>query len=475
MVGSAAFFAASLIRLAAPAGDAPEWSGFRGNNGTGVGDAQGLPQALGEEQIAWRTEVPGGYSSPVVAGKHVVLTASDGNDLLTITLDRGTGEVRWDRTLEFDGKRPGANSPAAPTPVTDGERVYVLFHHVGLVAYDFEGTELWRKALGPFNIPHGMSASPLLHGDLLIVLVDQDQGAYLVAFDKKTGAERWKVERKGVVHGYATPAIFQPAEGPAQLVVSGSLQIGGYSLADGAKLWWVDGSGWQIKCVPAVSGDVAFINGYMPSSSEFGMPRTAASWEAALEEHDANADGKIGKDEWTDPGVRQVWFIFDQNDDGVFQREDFEFLQTSVTRTGALFAIKLGGKGDVTGSNLLWTYDDRRGLPDAPSPLAYGEELYLIKDGSLLTALDAKSGAVVKQGRVGESDDYFASPVAADGKVILAGQSGQLAVVRAGRDWEVLSVNNLEEELWSTPALAGDQVFVRTQAALYCFEEPAGD
>ena len=175
-----------------------------------------------------------------------------------------TGETRWEREIPFDGKRVGANSSAAPTPVTDGERVYSLFHAAGLVAYDLEGEELWSVDLGPFEIPHGMSSSPVLHGDLLVVQADQDSGSFLAAFDRKTGEERWRVEREGVVHSYATPAIYAPEEGPAQVIVSGSFQIASYSLADGKKLWWVNGSAWQTKAIPLIDGNVCYVSASKP-------------------------------------------------------------------------------------------------------------------------------------------------------------------------------------------------------------------
>ena len=139
--------------------------------------------------------------------------------------------------------------------------------------------------------------------------------------------------------------------------------------------------------------------------------------------------------------------------------------------SGGLFAIDLGGEGDVTESHVSWRFPDRRGLPDCPSPLVMDDLLYLIKEGGLLTAVDTETGEVAKQGRVGESDQYFASPVGAGGRIVTASLGGKLAVLRAGRDWEVLSVVDLGEELWSTPAIAGGQVFVRTQEALWCFEE----
>ncbi len=465
--GAIAF--ASLILLSS--GEEPQWSGFRGNNGTGVSTSKGLPEALDPEtNLIWRTEVPTGYSSPSIAGKSLFLTAAEGPKLWTLCLDSYSGEEKWRKELDFDGKRPGMNSSAAPTPVTDGERVYAFFHHAGLIAYDARGEELWRKPIGPFQIPHGMSSSPVLHGDVVVLQVDQDVTPYLVAFDKKTGEEKWKVERPGVVHGYATPAIYVPKAGSAQVIASSSFQIAGFSVASGEKLWWVDGAAWQTKAVPVIDGERCYVNSFTGTTSEFMGPKKSGSFADLLKERDADGDGKIAKSEWNDEGVLQLWFLYDLDEDGLLDASDWEFAVATDSATGGLFAIDLTGKGDVTKSHVKWRIDDRRGLPDATSPLLYDGTLYLVKEGGILTAIDPESGAMAKQGRVGSPDEYYASPVAGDGKLYLASQSGQLVVVRAGREWEELAAHTLDEEVWSTPALVGGQVFVRSQKALYCFE-----
>lgn len=463
--------ALGVALLAFPADGTPEWGGFRGNNGLGVADSERLPDALDPAAACskWRAEIPAGYSSPCVAGDDVYLTATEPKRLITLCIDRRDGATRWSRELEFDGKRVGANSAAAPSPVTDGERVYSLFHSAGLVAYDRNGEELWHNPLGPFNIPHGLSTSPLLCGDRLILAVDQDTDSYLLALDKRTGKELWKVERGGVTHGYSTPAVYSPAEGPVQIIVSSAYQVSAYSVEDGEKLWWVNGSAWQTKAIPLVVGDLCIVNAYMVPSAEFGVPKISETWAEILEERDADEDGFIAKTEWNHPTIQQVFFIFDLDGDSKFDEREFNYLLSSATAVGGMFAIELGGRGDVTDTHVRWRYEGNRGLPDIPSPLVVDGILYMIKEGGILTAVDIEDGAVIKQGRVGEPDSYFASPVAGAGKIITASQSGQLSVIRAGAEWEVLSTTPLEEEVWSTPAIAGGDLFVRSQKALYCF------
>ena len=461
--------------LAFPAllsGDTPEWGGFRGNNGIGVVEQGSIPERLdAEKNLRWRVEVPPGYSSPIVAGRNVFMTAEDRDEkeLLTLCVDRTTGEERWRAALPFDGKRPGANSSAAPSPVTDGERVVAMFHHFGMVAYDLEGEELWRKPMGPFNIPHGLASSPLIHGDTVVQCVDQDGGGVLMALDAKTGEELWKVDRPGVFHGYGTPALWVPDEGPAQVIVSGSMQVAGYSVADGEKVWWADVGAWQTKPVPIVVGDRCYVSSFMVDLSEAGLPSMRGSWEDTLEKRDENGDGFISKEEWKDPMLQMAWFVIDLDDDGMFGPEDWAYIQATYTENGGLYAIDLGGRGDVTETHVVWENTERRGLSDTVTPVVMDGVLYLVKDG-LLSTYDCETGEVIGRERVGDSDQYFASPVAAGGRIVTAGLSGQLVVIRAGREWEQLSTSSLDEQVWSTPALTGDTVLVRSQKALYCFE-----
>ncbi|MEZ6017645.1 MAG: PQQ-binding-like beta-propeller repeat protein [Planctomycetota bacterium] len=455
---------------------APEWGGFRGANGSGTAVGAQLPEALdAEAQLVWKASLPSGYSSPIIAGERVFVTGRDGKQLLTVCIDAGTGEERWRAAVEFEGERPGGNSYAAPTPATDGERVYALFHHVGMVAYDLEGKELWRNSLGaPYNIPHGLATSPLVVDGAVVMQLDQDGGSALVCLAADTGVERWRTVREGALHSYATPAVFTPQGGKPQVVVSGSYQIAGYDLETGARIWWVTGSAWQSKAVPLFYEDLCIVSSFMPSSTEFGVPNLGQSFAEVLAEKDANGDGALQRDEWKHDTMQQTWFIWDLDGDEVLNAREYEYLQSTQTAKGGLFAIDLDveGKplvGDVTETHVAWQYDGRRGLSDVVSPVLVDGTVFLLKDGGLLTALDARTGALGKQGRVGEPDSYYASPIAAGGRVFAASLSGQLTLVSGCAEWEPLSSTAVDGKVWSTPALANGRVYVRSETQLYCF------
>jgi outer membrane protein assembly factor BamB len=225
---------------------AQDWPRFRGPNGTGVSETTGLPVEFGpDKNLVWRREIPFGRSSPIVTKDRVFLTAIDGDKLITRSLDRVTGRTIWRREIIRNRAHKvfKGNDTGTPTPATDGANVYVFFPDLGLVSYAADGNERWRSPLGPFESFYGVSASPIIHGDLLLLVCDQNKGSFLLAADKDSGHIRWRKERRVLFEAFSTPVVYSPKEGPAQLVVSGSDRIDGYSIDTGENLWWVGGHG----------------------------------------------------------------------------------------------------------------------------------------------------------------------------------------------------------------------------------------
>lgn len=448
-----------------------EWRQFRGPNGSGVAPETGLPVSFGAGQnLVWRTALAPGYSSPVVTRDRVFVTAHEGPTLFTICLDRDSGKVLWRRESpkHLAEKPKGPNSPVSPSPATDGRNVYVLFDVFGLISYGPDGEERWRLPLAPFNTPYGFGSSPVLEGDTLLLLADQDSGSYLLAVHKDTGKTIWRRERPEATHGFPSPVVYRPAGGAAQIIVSGAFQVAGYSLANGEKLWWVNGLGWQAKSMPVIGDGVVYVHSWMASMTELGT-QPAPPWLELLAKHDADKDGKLSPEETPDPEIKKLWFLFDLDKDNFLTDYDWSFHRARHAAQNGLYAIRPGGRGDLTASHVLWRYD--KSLPNIPSPLLYQGVLYVLREGGILTSLDPASGRVLKQGRVeGAVGAYFASPVAADGKLYLVSKDGKAAVVKAAGEWDVLKVNDLAEETWATPAIADGRIYLRTQQALYCFE-----
>jgi outer membrane protein assembly factor BamB len=467
-IGIAVVPIAFAIAAAEPAKE--PWSSFRGPNARGFVEAGALPSEIGPQQnLVWRTELPVGYSSPVVGAGCVYVTGHEAGKLYTICLDRGTGAVRWrqEAPRPRSTERP-VNTPASATPAADGSRVFVLFEDFGLLAYDASGRELWRRPLGPFNLPYGIGTSPIVADGKVVLLADQDTGSYLAAFDVADGRELWRTERPEAQHGFSTPVVYRPAGGEPQLVVLGSYELAGYALATGEKRWWVRGMAWQSKSTPVLDGDVAYVNSSMPTMSELDEREKLPPFADVLKAHDADGDGRIAKSETPVEAMKKLWFLYDLEKDGVLDEREWRVALSRDSARSGLHAVTLGGRGDLGEAPVRWTQE--KSIPNIPTPLLYRGVLYVLKEGGILTTIDPATGKLLKQGRLeGAVDPYYASPIAADGKVFFASQTGKVSVVKAGAEWEILKLNDLGEEIWATPGLDERRLLVRTQKALYCF------
>lgn len=412
--------------------------------------------------------MPRGHSSPVFARDRIFLTAFEGKSLLTICLDRDNGKVLWRREAPRDRVESfqPTNGPASPSPVTDGANAYVFFGDFGLLSYGPDGNQRWRLPLGPFNNPNGHGTSPILADGKLVLICDQDTGSYLIAVDPTDGRVLWKTMRPEYTRGYATPAVYRPKRRPPEVIVPGSFEVASYILDTGEKLWWVRGLPWQQKTVPLIDGDHIFVNGW---ESDGDRPQRSEIPEFAqvLARYDKNHDGKLSRDE-TRPDHDDEWFgDNDLNHDGYIDASEWQLYRARTASENCLIAIRAGGHGDVTATHVLWRY--RKALPNTSSPLLYEGVIYLVRDG-VLTSLNPENGEVYKQARLnGALGRYWSSPVAADGKILLASEDGKVVVLLAAPQWEILAVNSLNEDIFATPAILDGRIYVRTHDALYCF------
>jgi len=448
---------------------AVDWPQFRGPNGAGVAADGPLPTEFSQQKnVVWKTAIPPGHSSPVLTPARIFLTAVENEALLTLCLDRASGKILWRRQAPRPRKEEfqHTNSPASPSPVTDGQNVYVFFGDFGLISYTADGTERWKLPLGPFNNENGHGSSPVLAGELVILICDQDTDSYLLAVDRATGKIRWKTPRPDSTRGYATPALYQPKDGPAEVIVPGAFQVVSYSLSTGERLWWIRGMAWQLKSVPLIQDDVIYVSGW-ETGGDSDQPRAILTWQQALEKYDSNQDGRISRAEG--PFKNESSFAdSDLDHDGFLNEREWNFYRARETSQNNIVAIRAGGKGDVTDTHVLWRF--RKSIPNVPSPLLYRGVLFLIKEGGIFTSLDPKTGAVFKQARLsGALGQYWSSPVAGDGKIYVSNQEGKVTVLKAAPQWEILAINDLDEDIFSTPAIDQSRIYLRTRGTLYCF------
>lgn len=444
---------------------ANEWLQFRGPNGTGVAEGFSLPAEFSAtKNLAWKTPVPFARSSPVITADRIFLTASEADKLITLALDRKTGKLLWRRDVVRARHMPiyKANDAASPTPVSDGKNVFAFFAELGLISYGPDGKERWRVPLGPFNSFYGMGGSPILIGNTLVMVCDQRTDSFIIAVDARDGKELWRKSRPNF-EAYSTPAIYKPKDGPAQVIVLGSYSVDSYSLDKGERLWWVTKIGSYPKGVPVLGAEMVYV------TADGGDEPFLPPFDEMLKQQDTNKDQKIHREEVKSHAEAYDHFGWlDGNSDGYIERAEYDFVRNSTTSGHGLTAVRLNGQGDLTTSNIVWRV--KKSYPSIPSPLVYRGVMYLMKEGGIVSSLDLASGQVLKQGRTPDAlEEYYASPVAGDGKIFLVSASGKVTVLKADAQWEIVATNDLDEEVWATPAIAGGNLYIRTRNALYAF------
>jgi len=454
-----------------------EWTRFRGPNGSGVADGVGLlPTRFdAETNVVWTAPLPAGHSSPVLNGSDVVVTGVEEERLITIALDRETGHERWRGTVHARRREAldTRNHPASSSPaVDDAGHIYVFFGDFGLVSYDGDGAERWRVPLGPFTNVYGMGASPIVADGLVVLACDQQQGSFLLAVDSATGAVQWRTPRPEAKSGHSSPVLWMTTDGVQQVLLAGSFMVSAYDLQTGTRQWWVGGLPFEMKATPVLSGDTLFVQGYASPFNEAGEQIVVESWADTVARHDHDRDGVISADEFPHARTRGYILYLDLDGDGAMNEEDWTYYRVAMDSRNGLVAMRLGGSGEMTAQSLLWRYD--RAVPQLTSPLLYRGVLYMINDGGIVTSFHPDTGEMLNRQRLrGAVDDYYASPVAADGTLYFVGVSGKVAVaeVAAGGELRLTAVNDLASPSSATPALAEGRLYIRTADALWAFGE----
>lgn len=445
---------------------------FRHDGGV-CGDEHPLPDNFqSDAQLLWKVPVDPGHSSPCVVGNAVYITTyrAEEQELATVALDRRTGELLWKQRAPATRIEPfhPVGSPAAASPACDGQRVYVFFGSYGLLCYDTAGKMLWSKPLGPFQDEFGASSSPVLADDLVILNEDHDVDSFLLAVNKHTGETVWHVSRADFVRSYSTPIIIN-VDGHKQVVVAGSLQLTGYDLATGERLWWVEGLSRIVDSTPSYVHGRIYLATWTPGGDDEARIRMEP-YNEALAKFDANKDGLLQEQELPEGEVRTRFYRMDINQDGQLDRYEWDkYAQVFERARNVALAVDPRGRGDLTQTGVVWVY--RRSLPTVPSSVVYQGIFYMVKDGGILTSLDAATGEPLQQGRAVGPGNYYASLVAGDGKVYLCSERGVMTILRAGRTWSILASHDFGERIMATPTVRDGQFFIRTEKWLACFKK----
>lgn len=447
---------------------AVDWDRFRGPNGTGVADEAGAPPVeFGpEKNLAWKTALPAGLSSPLVSGQRVFLTAAEKGELITLALDRATGRVLWRRavTAARTEKLHELNHASAASVAIGAKRIVSFFGDYGLVAYDHDGGERWRKPLGPFHNLYGVGASPVVAGERMFLVVDQSKDSFIAAFELASGKELWRTARPAAISGHSTPVLYK-----GLVIAPGSFEMNAYDARTGKLVWTVDGLPSEMKAVPSIEGSLLYIHGFNTPDNDPGRIVKIPDFAAVIAAHDANRDGLIARAEAPTEKDRKVFPYVDLDSNGTMDKAEWDQYQRTMAAENALLVYDLAAAGRPA---LKWKF--QRSIPQLPSPLVYRGVVYMVNEAGVLTTLDAATGTLHKQARVrGRSDRYYASPVAAGGRVYVASHSGVVSVLEAGAEQKLLASTDLGEEILATPALiAPGRILIRTRTALWCFAAP---
>lgn len=422
----------------------PNWPSFRGWSASGIADGQNPPlkwNAEKSENIAWKTPIPGlAHSSPVVWGDYVFITTAISSDPSSpfkhglygsvtpaedlskhtwkiYALDRNSGKILWER-VAYEGapdiKRHPKSSQANSTPVTNGEYVIALFSSGDLIAYDFAGKVQWKKDLGVLDsgffydpdYQWAYGSSPIIYKNLVILQCDLQKNSYIAAFDIRNGKQVWMTSRDEIP-SWGSPTIVEGTQ-RAELIANGTRFVRGYDPESGKELWRLSGN------------------------SEITVPTPIY------------ADGLI-------------------------------YVTSGYTPIQPIYAIRTGANGNITlkeneEANQFIAWSKKRGGPYMPTPIVYGDYLYTCANNGVLTCYNAKTGERIYQQRLGgkgSSYAFTASPIAADGKIYFTSEDGEIFVVKAGPEFEILSVNPVGEVCMATPAISDGMLILRAQEHVY--------
>jgi outer membrane protein assembly factor BamB len=426
----------------------------------------------------WKIALPVGHSSPVVSGGRIFVTSFD-KKLELICVSAKDGAILWRRAAPAPQieETHVVSNPATASPVVDGTRVYAYFSSYGVMAFHVDGEAQWSAPIPMPKTHHGSGASPILVDDLLIVNHDAMSGGYLLALNKNTGKEVWKQPYQGRIESYSTPIAWHD-----QLILHRAGVIEAYRIADGTRVWSM-AEGTSGASTPVASDDVVYVSTWNNLGEEDLRP-PLPDYAEMLKKYDSNGDGKISEAEFPDklmftarPELESIpnsqnYVAFrsvDRNKDGVMQEAEWEAFRNRVGTMASdhgLLAIRAsGGKAEV-----IWR--ENNSIPEVPSPLLYKGRLFLIRNGGVVSCLDAVSGKLIYRARVGAPGAYFSSPVAAAGRVYLASSEGVVTVISAeGDELKVLARNLVGEEMVATPAIVGGVIYLRSAGGLWAFGE----
>ena len=467
-----------------------DWPQFRGPNSSGIATSSPPVKFGPGKNELWRIPMGAGHSSPCIVADSIFLTTCSlkQKTLAVVCIARASGQIRWQREIPAEHVETGhpAFNPASSSPASDGERVVAYFGSLGLICFDMQGKQLWERRMPLTKSYAGNATSPAIVGDRVILYRGYYVDHFLLAVDKTTGRELWKVPQEEPFSAeLACTACPIVADG--KLIVHSARSVQAFEISTGKRIW-VAKCATTATSTPVIAGNEVIVAAW----NKMGEPALRPSFpkfEELITEHDQDKDGLISRNElprlWifhrpegmeaqqNGATVRFEWA--DRNQDREItaaewtaQVRDMEKYRAKY-QTHGLLAIPLDSAGSVDADQIRTL--ETQGIPEVPSPLCDGRYIYLVKNGGVLTCLDLRTGTRVYRMRTRGRGTHYASPLIAGDKLFTSAGDGRISVITLGPEAEVLATNDMEDGVYATPAIVDGTLYVRTHSALFAFRK----
>jgi len=479
------------------------WSQFRGPNCSGVASPDDQPPAeFGEDNnLLWKINLPVGTSSPVIWEEKIYLTAfvAENKELQTLCIERATGKILWSNSIfpeKFENNHT-ISSPAQSTIAVDESGLYIYFASHGIRSFSHNGELRWDFPMPVYEwVSYGHASSPVIMDDKVLLSIDfgDDKIRCLMALNKNTGEVIWKtlVYNPTEYNGHSTPIRYHD-----EVILHRCGAVCAYSLADGSPVWWL-----QLmtlgESTPVIHNDILYVGAWtnFTEDERRGNFFNYDTFEKALNDFDRDGDKLISEteipmdlllfirpelldyNEYIEYNIMDKRFpvrvlfsrMIDRDKSGFIDNPEwtgFYNYWKNLTQDLGIFALPLGLTGELSMDNILWMQLKKN--PEIPSPVVCNESVYMVADGGWVTCMDAKTGEVSFQEKIGMPGPYIASPVVANDHIYAASHSGNVMVMTVQKKPVVVFRTRLKGKILATPAIEGNHLYIRTSEHLYAF------
>lgn len=478
----------TLSLLTLPTSTLADWPQFRGVNSSGIGTGSPpIDFGPGKNQL-WKIKLAPGHSSPCIVGERIFLTTyhEANKTVAVVCLEKSSGKTVWQNDIpvdEFEKGHPSFN-PASSTPACDGERVVAYFGSYGLICFDIAGTKLWDVKMPMTKSFGGNATSPVIIGDRVILYRGNYVDHFLLAVNKKTGKQLWKISQDEPIDGeMACTAV--PIVAGDKLIVHTARSIQAIDLSNGNQIWFAK-CATTATSTPVIAGDEVIVAAWN-KMGEPALRPSFPSFEKLVADHDKNGDKRIGPDE-----LPELWIFHrpdgaeapmnggkirfqrvDKNKDQKITAKEWSKQIAGLERfrsgyeTHGILAIPIDSKGQIDPDKIRTL--ETQGIPEVPSPICDGKHIYFVKNGGVLTCLNLKTGKQLYRTRTGGRGTHYASPLIADERIYSFAGDGKISVLTLGENPELLATNDMRDGVYATPAIVDGTIYVRTHSALFAF------